>query len=296
MNTLEYENTQEIKNHGDPDFPFNIYPCSIPLDFAAVPQHWHNDMEVIYVKKGTGMVSVNLEPHRVQAGDIILVAPGQLHAIEQYCDETMEYENIIFQLNMLMCSANDICSELVFTPLLNSRIMLPVHITPESGLYGDAARCLDEIDKFSSSEDSFRMLGIKGKLFELFYLLFCHCRNTLQTQQHSRSLDNVKFILKHIETHYREPLSIQDMAELCGFSCSHFMKFFKQYMGTSFTVYLNDYRLTMAARMLSVSSDTIVAIAQDCGFENLSYFNRMFKRKYHVTPSQYRKVGWPGTF
>ena len=42
----------EIKEHGKREFPFNIYPCTIPLDFPAVPLHWHKEMELIYNKKG----------------------------------------------------------------------------------------------------------------------------------------------------------------------------------------------------------------------------------------------------
>ena len=50
MNISEYESSQETKFHGHGDFPFNIYLCSIPLDFSIVPVHWHNDMEIIYIK------------------------------------------------------------------------------------------------------------------------------------------------------------------------------------------------------------------------------------------------------
>lgn len=201
----------------------------------------------------------------------------------------MEYENIIFQLSMLMSSGEDLCNEHFFTPLLHNRLCLPVHLSTDTSFYKKIALCLDKIDKLSGYGDAISMLGIKGKLFELFHLLFCHCEDTATVKKSPKSLEQVKLILKHIETHYHEPLTIQDMAELCGFSCSHFMKFFKQHMETSFTTYLNDYRLTMAARMLSASSDTIVAIADETGFENLSYFNRLFKRKYHMTPTQYRK-------
>lgn len=291
MNILEYENTQEIKTHGNLNFPFNIYPCSIPLDFSGVPAHWHNDMEIIYIKKGSGMISVDLKPYQVQAGDIVLIAPGQLHSIEQAKDCCMEYENIIFQLNMLMASADDLCSEQFFTPLLHNRISLPSYLSARDPYYEKISDCLDRIDKLSGYGDSLSMLGIKGQLFELFHLLFCHYPDTVKPEHHSKSLDHVKVILKHVETHYQEKLSIRDMAGLCGFSESHFMKFFKQHMGMSFTSYLNDYRLTMAARMLSASSDTVVVIAEETGFENLSYFNRQFKRKFGITPSQYRKEG-----
>ena len=90
MNILEYENTQEIKSHGLADFPFNIYLCSIPLDFPLVPAHWHNDMEIIYIKKGQGRITVDLVPIVVNSGDIIVVPPGQLHSIEQFEDQSME--------------------------------------------------------------------------------------------------------------------------------------------------------------------------------------------------------------
>ena len=53
MNILEYENYQEKIPHGNPLFPYITYPCSIPLDFSRVPLHWHDEMEIIYIKKGT---------------------------------------------------------------------------------------------------------------------------------------------------------------------------------------------------------------------------------------------------
>ena len=84
-------------------------------------------------------------------------------------------------------------------------------------------------------------------------------------------------------------MSIAQMAQLAGFSESHFMKFFKQTMGTSFTAYLNTYRLTIAGRLLLQSDATILSIAADVGFDNLSYFNRAFKKQYGKTPGDYRR-------
>ena len=67
------------------------------------------------------------------------------------------------------------------------------------------------------------------------------------------------------------------------------MKFFKNTFGTSFTAYLNEYRLTMASRLLLASEDSILAVAAECGFENLSYFNRRFKDRFGMTPSEFRR-------
>ena len=61
-------------------------------------------------------------------------------------------------------------------------------------------------------------------------------------------------------------------------------------MEVSFIEYLNNYRLTMASRLLVSSNSSIIAIAMESGFDNLSYFNRLFKKKYKITPSEFRKM------
>ncbi|MCI8482797.1 MAG: AraC family transcriptional regulator [Lachnospiraceae bacterium] len=288
MNILEYENTQELKSHGPEDFPFNIYLCSIPLDFAVVPLHWHNDMEIIYIKKGDGKVTLDLEPFFVQQGDILIVPPGHLHSIEQCEDHSMEYENIIFQLTMLMASQGDACTEEFFQPLLQGQLLLPGCFSRNAPLYPKLALCLDTIDEICKTFPKGYQLAIKGQLFSLFYALASSVQAPLPRQK-NKSLDRLKNILKYVETNYHDKISIADAARICGFSQSHFMKFFKSAMNVSFTDYLNDYRLTMAARLLLSSSDSIVTIAVETGFENLSYFNRMFKRKYRCTPTAFRQ-------
>jgi len=72
------------------------------------------------------------------------------------------------------------------------------------------------------------------------------------------------------------------------------MKFFKSAMGCSFVSYLNDYRLTMVTRLLTTSDSSILVIAFECGFDNLSYFNRQFKKKFGITPFEYRRTHWKG--
>lgn len=291
MNLTDYEYTQETKAHGSQSFPFNIYPCSIPLDFSAVPLHWHSDMEIIYIKKGQGQVVVDLTSYPVRAGEIVLVSPGRLHSIAQQNGCAMEYENIIFQLELLLSAAGDLCGEQFFLPLLYGQVSLPVHLTARHSCYHKAARLLDEIDRFSACKEPISALGIKGKLFELFYLLFQNCAPAPLPKRPLKSLETLKTILTHVKNHYQKTLTVADLAQVCGFSCSHFMKFFKKHMGTSFIEYLNDYRLTMAAQMLLASAEPIVVVAGASGFENLSYFNRLFKRKYKMTPSEYRKAG-----
>ena len=75
---------QETKQHGSRLFPFNIYPCTIPLDFPAVPLHWHKEMELIYIKKGKGLIQIETKSFEGEPGDIFVVTPGTLHACLLY--------------------------------------------------------------------------------------------------------------------------------------------------------------------------------------------------------------------
>lgn len=95
-----------------------------------------------------------------------------------------------------------------------------------------------------------------------------------------KSLDKVKSILTYIANNFQNNITIEEIAGHCFYSKSYFMKFFKETMGMSFIQYLNDYRLEVAAKLLTTTSDDIIDISVNTGFENLSYFNRCFMKKY----------------
>ena len=287
MQIPEYENYQETKKHSDSLFPYNTYPCSIPLDFYEVPNHWHNEMEIIYIKKGHGIVTLDLDTYYVEDGDIIIVLPGQLHSISQLEQYTMEYENIIFSTDMFISKYSDTVETEFFIPFISGQIEFSHLVTKEDNIYQSLADCLNRADNICSTFPKGYKLALKGYLFEFFYIIFNNSREIKEIKS-SKNLDKLKDVIKYIETNYHNPITIDEIAGISGFSASHFMKFFKKTTGSSFVDYLNDYRLSMAARMLISSEENIIDVATACGYENLSYFNRIFKKKYEMTPSEYR--------
>ena len=101
-------------------------------------------------------------------------------------------------------------------------------------------------------------------------------------------MEKLKMLLQQIEARAGEPVSVGEMAQFCGWSSSHFMRWFKNMTGSSFNAYVKDRRLAAAAEALRSTDHKIVTIAEDAGFGNLSNFNRQFKAKYGMTPGQYR--------
>lgn len=288
MKQTQYETYHETKKHTPEDFSYNIYLCSIPLDFTQVPTHWHTEMELIVIKKGEGMVSVNLTPYKVSAGDIIIVLPGQLHSISAYKSAHMEYENILFIPDMLKSRNTDSCNLDCLNPLLNGYVNFPEHINRNLSYYNSIQFCIEQMDDLSKNKPAGYQMGIKGYL--MLFLFHLYSNNTKVNQlKPKKSLEKLKLVLEFIHNNYQKPITIEEIAEVCHYSPSHFMKFFKETMGCGFIQYLNDYRLTLAAKLLQTTDDSILNISEQTGFENLSYFNRLFKRKYNRTPTTYRE-------
>lgn len=287
MVLTQYERYHEKKHHGSPDFLYNTYLCTIPLDFGSVPLHWHDEMEVIAVKKGQGIISVDLQRYTVKAGDLVVLSPGTLHSIEQSVPHTMEYENILFSLSMLAGDKPDICTTAFFAPVQQQTLRLPTMIYPGTPCYTAVYAAVAKADALCAALPTGWQLGVKAALFDL-WLALVSCAEQKKEAQRNKSLDKMKEILEFTAAHASEKITIERIAAQSGYSASHFMKFFKTAMGISFVDYLNEVRLTTAARMLTASTEPVIAIAAACGFENVSYFNRLFKRKYKKTPAAYR--------
>ena len=291
MNLNEYQNYHETKSHTVSEFPYNTYLCSIPLDFTLVPLHWHAELEIVLIKKGAGLISVDFDKRTVSSGDIVFIRPGQLHSIEQYSTRVMEYENIILKPELLISGETDLCARQFITPLMKGELRCAAFLTPAVPGYPEISDCISHIDYLCERQPNGYQLAVKGFLFQLLFLLISHQQKksaipALQT----KSLEKIKTILKYVEEHYDEHITIDDMAALTFYSKSHFMKFFKAHMGTGFIEYLNDYRLTIAERLLRTSDASVLEIAEKSGFDNLSYFNRIFKRKYGQSPGKQRRL------
>lgn len=292
MQELLYETLHETKSHYNTDFSYNTYPCTIPQDFTEVPLHWHNEMELIYIKKGNGIVSIDLNYHSVSQGDLVIVYPGRIHSITNSDNSRLEYENIIFNINTLLPKECDRNTFEYFGHINNSDNNMTYIIRPADLHYREIISFIDEADKVCETFPAGFELKIRSCLYSFFFALHTYYSYTGGSEVSGSlfidKMNKLKLIIRYIENNYTHAVSIHDIADECHFSESHFMKFFKQCTGTSFISYLNDYRLLIASRMLTSTDLSVTQIASECGFDNISYFNRCFKKKYGTAPSKMR--------
>ena len=168
QNSAEY---QETKQHGSRLFPFNIYPCTIPLDFPVVSLHWHKEMELIYVKKGKGQIQLETENYEGNPGDIFVVTPGTLHSIHRIKGYAMEYENIIFEMDFLGEGAADLCAGEFLVPLASGRLLPPVCIRKGEEHYEALKRCLVQMEELCEKKEKGYELGVKAAVLQMIFLL-----------------------------------------------------------------------------------------------------------------------------
>ncbi|HBI97986.1 MAG TPA: AraC family transcriptional regulator [Prevotella sp.] len=148
------------------------------------------------------------------------------------------------------------------------------------------------LDTLSSVKDGF--YAVQQFLTILYELSRCENARTLASSSYARVTveDDSRRILKvknFISKNYMDELRLPELASLAGMSSSAFSRFFKLHTGRNISEYIIDLRLGYAARMLVDTAKSISEIGFDCGFNNLSNFNRIFKKKKGCSPSEFRE-------
>lgn len=148
------------------------------------------------------------------------------------------------------------------------------------------------LDTLSSVKDSF--YAVQQFLTILYELSRCENARTLASSSYAKVTveDDSRRILKvknFISKNYMDELRLPELASLAGMSSSAFSRFFKLHTGRNISEYIIDLRLGYAARMLVDTAKSISEIGFDCGFNNLSNFNRIFKKKKGCSPSEFRE-------
>ncbi len=292
MNNVELKNLKENAVHGDFILPFTTYYCGFSEIYYAIPIHWHEEIEFTIINEGIGEYKIDLIPYQLEKGDLVLVKPFSLHSIHQINNKNMHWSTMVFNLNMLKSAITDGCLIKYFAPILNNEHQLPLIIKKNSKGYDELFSTVTKIFDCYNSKDIAFEIELKSLLYHFFGLLYKHdliAKNKV-TSLSSDVTNKIKIILNYINENYMDDISIKDMCSICNFSEYHFMRFFKKYIGMTCIEYINTYRLEMASKFLDTTANSIMDISFEVGFNNVSYFNKLFKSKYKLTPREFREI------
>lgn len=272
------------------EFLFHIFPLTVSN--RSIKKHCHEFVEFVYVISGSGIHEYQGKSTRIEAGDVLFIEPETPHAFHVQ-DETLVKYNVLFQpsffakeLSILFTNPSYV-SFYYLEPFLRST-PLPSHLhllpTERVGLQ----HLLDQITaEYQEKKPGYDII-IKTKLVECFiYLSRCYQdHKQIKNQSISELMDQVK---QFIELHYDESFSLYELSQICGMSESSLRHHFKAHTGYSLLDYRNNVRLKIAEQLLQNTKLPISEIALEIGFNDISFFNRLFRKNHNMSPRQYRK-------
>ncbi len=285
--------TEEKRRHSTVFQPYSYYECRMPYDFINVPMHWHSEFEVNRILCGEGEFICGSEKFTAGEGALLVLPPNMLHAAYPCQKGELIYEALVFHPSMLGANINDRCTTEYIRPLISGTIKVKPVISKEETNYPCLKACMDRIFHCVSGGCPCPDLLLKSELMRLFWLLesdegmLCHKDTGIN------GCETLRPALDYMMKNYRESITVAQLAELSHLSKSYFMNCFKKTVGISAMEYLAQLRIHAVCGDLSSSEKKIADIAFECGYDNISNFNRQFKKVTGWSPKEYRKQGRP---
>lgn len=293
----EKQSLKEAARHGTSGQPLTaihfitgagtFYP-----DHFFVERHWHYPVEILKIARGTFTIEINLETYLLHPGDICFINSEELHCLEGNQQDTV-HDAIIFHPHILEFSYPDEFQEQYAAPFLSHASSLPRLLTPGDTLYGTVASLFDRAAAIAEKEEEGWYFRVKLLLLEMFYELCIHkkmpaAKDLLSAAGKERT-DRYKKIISYMEKHFMDKISLEDLAEEAQVNSQYLCHFFREIAGISPIQYLIRFRIDRAREMLRDTTKSILEISLDCGFDNVSYFIRQFRKFTGQTPRQYRQ-------
>lgn len=241
----------------------------------------HEEIEIKCFFAGNATLMINDQIIDVEAGDIVVINPYAFHTtIRTGAGE----DNGRYHLLMLPPDIPELQTRL----LNHSRGFIALHKS-DTLLYDIISNIVRE---YTQRQEAYNLV-IQGLLLELIAMLLRKGLTDEVAGKRKQDLQVYRLIepsLRCIRDHFREPITVEQLSQLCNVSKSYFCRSFRAATGKSAMAYLSNYRLKIAHALLHGSDHTVAQIAEACGFESVSYFSRSYKKHYGKNPSQHRQA------
>ena len=279
-----YLELKENKPHGTKEYPYTQYHLYRFTHAFQIPVHWHDELEIIYVRKGPLQVMVDGEMYVGKAQSIFIVNPGQLHLMSS-THPPVDYYTLLFPLEFISFQTDDALEQELLFPLRNHSMTFATGL-PQDELGQTCCALLDRLIALNEKTDAEKQIGTRILLLQLIQLLV---QNQLITHTGTGSpLGIQKELLSYIQQNYTGHITLPELSEHFHLSEKYISRYFKEHFHLTLSQYINYLRLSQAKHLLENSGLPVTEVALRCGFSNVSYFIRTFKRAFGIAPLQYR--------
>lgn len=259
-------------------------------DRFTYPVHRHEEYELNFVANCNSARRIVGDSVEVLGDyDLVLVGNGIEHGWEQHECKNDKIREITIQFSRNLFGEVFLAK----TQLAPIRKMLDQSANGIAFSLPSIMRVYSRLDRLTATESGFyRVIELMAILYELaderdYRTLSSTSFSSIKPTGDSRRVQKVQ---EYIEHHYKEGIRLNDLAEIARMTPTAFSRFFKLRTGRSISDYLIDIRLGHATRALVDSTTSIAEICYECGFNNISNFNRIFKKKKGSSPKVFRDL------
>lgn len=267
-------------------FPIACYHDD--LMHSQVNWHWHDELEFLIVTEGAIIAAREEEEFYLPGGSGFFVNAGHLHAMWNAGTGHCRLHSMVFRTKLLG-SAEEVYFTKYLGPLIGSPGLASLVLSPEIPWQRRMLSRIEEAWELCRDEPEGYEWGVRSALSEAMFVLW---QNRPKEQEEDRMArvrrERLKQMIAYLEGHFDEPLTLKEIAGAASISQSEALRCFDNIVHTTPIAFLIDYRLGQAAERLKNSSESVTAVAAECGFSDPGYFIRAFRKKYGCTPGKWR--------
>ena len=253
-------------------------------------EHHHTELEISLVKEGQGVYTVGAAQYTIKPGDVFLFGTHEEHYITDISGcERLRLMNIHFEPRFIWAGSDlfDVKYLRIFfdrSENFRNRLDRENPATPE------IVRLLVEIEREAAERREEYELMVKIKLLSLLVLLLREYDYVSDGTSYveSAKYSQISGAMKYIDENLAEPLTLDEIAARANLNKTYFTTLFKKLNGVTPWEYLTARRIEKSYSLLSRRDMNILEVANSCGFNNASNFNRAFRKVTGMTPSEYR--------
>ncbi|MCU0325149.1 MAG: AraC family transcriptional regulator [Spirosomaceae bacterium] len=252
--------------------------------------HFHPEYQVTLIIEGTGTLFVGDRIDRFQPFDLFFLGSNIPHVFRS----DAEYYDTTTQLNVHSISIyfrKEVFGESLFE-LPEMGAIKDLLIESSRGIrIGTKSDILPLMQQIIATEGFERMLSFWKILYEVVKSNNREALSSITYHQPQKENDNkrINAVFDFLMQHYAQEISLEQVAEIANMTTNAFCRFFKLHTRKTFSDFLNDIRIGHACKMLTTDKFSVSEICFACGFNNLSNFNRQFRRRMAITPTDYAK-------
>lgn len=284
---------KEDRLHGDSLLPLAAYWMQIPAAAPVLDCHWHDEAEWFLMLEGEALFQVDTDLYPLRAGEAVFIDGGDIHAAYAQGDQPCRYCALVFDTDFLASAGYDTIQQTYVLPLQEKRCTFPRKLSPEVEWHRTMLAHLRSImDAYAAQPPGFE-LAIKGRLLLMLQEIAAPGRGANRSDTSAADTTKVSRLKKaivFIQDNYRKPIRIRELAELIPMSEGQFCRFFKAMTRKTPVEYINAYRIRQAADLLRRQDRKVSDIALEVGFDNVSYFIKVFRKEMGCAPSAFRKT------